>query len=113
MGIRLFAASPFSGLSGRSIVLMAVPLVILAFSIIARRRTDQLPRQSTTAPNGSDANHYWLAGIIYCNPKNPAWVVRKRFGLGWTLNMGHWISWAILSGALLLPFVMRALAARH
>lgn len=31
----------------------------------------------------------WKMGIFYYNPKDPALMVPKKSGLGWTFNFGH------------------------
>jgi uncharacterized membrane protein len=39
----------------------------------------------------------WKAGIFYVNPDDPALFVPKRFGIGYTLNLGNSWSWAVLA----------------
>lgn len=36
-----------------------------------------------------DDDRSWKAGSIYVNRADPALLVPKRFGVGWTVNMGH------------------------
>ncbi len=36
-------------------------------------------------------------GIFYSNPEDPALLVPKRFGIGWTLNFGNPWSWVVLA----------------
>ena len=36
-------------------------------------------------------------GIFYCNPDDPALLVPKRFGIGYTLNFGNPRSWVVLA----------------
>ena len=40
----------------------------------------------------------WYGGVFYANRKDPAVVVPKRFGIGWTLNLGRPVSWLIMAG---------------
>jgi hypothetical protein len=48
-----------------------------------------------------------IGGLFYYNPKDPAIWVEKRFGFGYTLNVGHTGAW-LLIGMMLLPmFAMR------
>lgn len=35
-----------------------------------------------------DDDKYWLLGCLYYNPNDPAAFVQKRFGIGWTINLG-------------------------
>ncbi len=46
----------------------------------------------------------WKMGMIYYNPNDPAAIVEKRFGIGWTLNFACPKSW-ILIGVLVLFMV--------
>lgn len=48
-------------------------------------------------------DHYWKLGIFYFNRSDSALFVEKRFGIGWTVNLGRPIVWIIL-------FVVLALA---
>ncbi|MCR8643104.1 DUF5808 domain-containing protein [Paenibacillus sp. N1-5-1-14] len=45
---------------------------------------------------------YWKLGVVYINSNDPAIIVEKRVGIGWTLNMGNPISWISLLGLLAL-----------
>lgn len=53
----------------------------------------------------ADLDQYWKAGIFYCNPKDPAIFVEKRFGVGWTINMANPLGWLIFIGILALILV--------
>jgi uncharacterized membrane protein len=43
--------------------------------------------------------------MFYVNRNDPAFFVEKRFGLGYTLNFGHPLSWALTGGSLLMMAV--------
>ncbi|MHA6625830.1 DUF1648 domain-containing protein [Pseudonocardia sichuanensis] len=49
-----------------------------------------------------DDRHWYLAGLVYGNRADPALLVHKRIGMGWTLNLGHPVAWAVLAGLVLL-----------
>jgi uncharacterized membrane protein len=53
-------------------------------------------------------DRHWKAGFIYVNPDDPALFVEKRFGIGYTLNLGRGGSWMLLGGLLLLPLLSAA-----
>jgi uncharacterized membrane protein len=36
-------------------------------------------------------------GVFYANPKDPSLFVRKRFGIGYTLNFSNPWSWVVLA----------------
>ncbi|WP_019413007.1 DUF1648 domain-containing protein [Paenisporosarcina sp. TG20] len=44
----------------------------------------------------ADDDKYWKMGLIYINKDDPSILVEKRFGIGWTVNMGHKGSWIFL-----------------
>jgi Family of unknown function (DUF5808) len=48
-------------------------------------------------------------GSFYSNPSDPALLVPKRFGIGYTLNFGNPWSWTALAFVLLMvavPFIL-------
>lgn len=60
-----------------------------------------------------DEDRYWYGGIIYVNRDDPTIWVPKRFGSGWTVNMGRpavWVGTVILLILVIaLPFVFTVL----
>ena len=67
----------------------------------------QLVRVGLEAGSGTDGtpDSAWKLGQIYFNPSDPAILVTKRFGLGYTLNFGNRVSWFVI-GLLLLAFAV-------
>jgi uncharacterized protein DUF5808/uncharacterized protein DUF1648 len=66
-------------------------------------------QQSGGAPLGRRSpESCWKAGIFYVNPDDPAIFVEKRFGIGYTLNFGHPLSWLILGLSILAPLAVAA-----
>lgn len=51
-----------------------------------------------------DEDRYWKGGMFYFNKEDPSIMVEKRFGVGWTLNFAHPVSWIVLIVPLLLIF---------
>ncbi|MFJ7825764.1 DUF1648 domain-containing protein [Psychrobacillus sp. NPDC096623] len=49
-----------------------------------------------------DEDQYWKGGMFYINKNDPSIMVEKRFGVGWTLNFAHPISWIVLFVPLIL-----------
>jgi uncharacterized membrane protein len=45
--------------------------------------------------------------MFYVNRDDPALLVEKRFGIGYTLNFGHPGSWLLLVGIVVVPLVLR------
>lgn len=50
-----------------------------------------------TGSSREDDDRNWRAGIIYINRKDPSILVARRFGIGWTLNLGNPVSWILVA----------------
>lgn len=48
-----------------------------------------------------DEEKYWKLGVFYYNPEDPSIFVEKRFGIGSTINLARWQSWACIAGLIL------------
>lgn len=53
-----------------------------------------------------DDDRYWKLGQFYVNKNDPAIFIEKRFGVGWTNNWAHPISWFLMIAVLLLPILI-------
>jgi uncharacterized membrane protein len=68
-------------------------------------------RISQESGSGSDGtpDACWKLGQIYYNPNDPALMVEKRFGVGYTINFGNRASWlliGLLVVIVLVPLVL-------
>ena len=57
----------------------------------------------------------WRAGMFYVNPDDPAILVEKRFGIGYTLNFarpGAWLLMASIFALMAVPIVIAFLTTR-
>lgn len=52
-----------------------------------------------------DHDRYWILGVFYFNPEDPALWVEKRFGIGWSMNFARPLAWMILIGILASVFL--------
>jgi len=48
-----------------------------------------------------DDDEFWIWGMMYYNPNDPAVFVEKRFGIGTTVNLARWQTWAFAIGIFL------------
>lgn len=48
-----------------------------------------------------DEEKYWKLGVFYYNPEDSSIFVEKRFGIGSTINLARWQSWACIAGLVL------------
>lgn len=56
------------------------------------------------------ADEHWRWGLFYFNPNDPALLVEKRMGLGYTLNFGNPRAWLMLIALVGVPLVVRTIA---
>ena len=107
------AMSIFIQSSPRSIFWMALPiLVLLILWTITRRREEAVIGESPKPTVDRTNRQYWKGGVFYVNADDPALLVKKRSGLGWTFNFGHWASWIILFILLSIPWLLRFMRGR-
>jgi uncharacterized membrane protein len=71
----------------------------------------QVPADEAVPPGDGSPDTGWKTGLIYYNPADPALLVEKRVGWGWTLNFGHkgaWLILIVILAAIAGPMVLRA-----
>jgi uncharacterized membrane protein len=77
---------------------VAVDLVVLA-------RNNRPPVEDGEQDTGlahRDDDKYWRGGLFYINREDPALLVARRFGLGWTLNFGNPRAAMLMAGVVAL-----------
>ena len=92
-------------------ILVGVAVLIL---IIVRRNRDNEPDEHTGLSHRDDDSN-WIGGIIYRNANDPSWFVQRRFGFGWTVNVGNRVALVtcasltvvVVALGLLLPLILR------
>jgi uncharacterized membrane protein len=98
---------------------LAYVFVLLVSAVVLTIRTGQggsrLGSPAETAVDRID-DRYWKLGAFYVNPEDPSLFVEKRFGVGWTINLGN--RWGVitigmlLAVAILLPLVRNIVGMR-
>ncbi len=88
----------------------ALPIVIGLFLVGIFASVIHGMRQLSTSAGDLTPDACWKGGPFYYNPNDPAVLVEKRFGFGYTLNFGNRWSWIVL-GLLMLPAVATVAAA--
>ena len=94
------------------LVLVCGLLIVLILFLLTQR-----PRTSagTPADHGltggilRDDDRYWYGGFFYNNPDDPAVFVPRRYGLGWTVNLGHPRGRPFLTVMLAVPLALAIL----
>jgi len=89
-------------------------LFVVGWLIYTGQGGEHLPRAASEPspapeelPTGDRTpDQCWKAGVIYVNRNDPAVLVEKRFGVGYTLNLGHPVSWILLGSLILIPLLL-------
>jgi len=58
------------------------------------------------ATSDRDDDRFWKAGLFYVNRDDPALMVAKRFGAGWTVNFGNLVSWLLTAALIGTPIAL-------
>ncbi|HEV2461421.1 MAG TPA: DUF5808 domain-containing protein, partial [Ktedonobacterales bacterium] len=91
------------GLTGVFLLLTLGGIFTLAFT--TGQGGARLGPAAETATDRLD-DRYWKLGVIYANPKDPSIFVERRFGLGWTINVGNSRALAVFVGLLVVPILV-------
>jgi uncharacterized membrane protein len=95
---------------------MELVLVIVTVVVLVRkgqggtRAAAGALREETELVGDRTLDCNWKAGIFYVNPDDPALLIEKRFGIGYTVNFGRPVAWVILAAVLLIPLAAIVLA---
>ena len=80
-----------------------IPILIPLFFFIPLLVVLARQVEEVDATPEATSNARWIAGFIYYNPDDPALMVEKRFGIGYTFNFANPWSWALMGG--LVPLI--------
>ncbi|MEW8994661.1 DUF5808 domain-containing protein [Clostridium sp.] len=83
-------------------IFMIIQMITIIILIIVFIKIGQGGRNITTKDEKDelykDDDDKWILGSIYYNKNDPAWMVEKRLGVGWTVNFAHPKSWIAVGG---------------
>lgn len=100
------AAAALLGLGSRSITIWGAALtaavVIFLIALVRAGQGGSLNAPDPGVPVGDRTpDSCWKWGLFYINPADPSILVEKRFGIGYTLNLGNRWAWVMLALVLL------------
>ncbi|OXN00491.1 DUF1648 domain-containing protein [Bifidobacterium vansinderenii] len=91
------------GLDMIGLIMMVVAVAALAAAVMIGliygqngSRVYAASRADDDRDAASDDDRHWKAGVFYWNPDDPAVMVPKRFGVGWTCNFARPLTWVIM-----------------
>ncbi len=71
------------------LILWPATIIIILVCIYQTYLYYKSPNKSKSASYSiDDDDSLWIFGCIYNNPNDPSLFVNKRFGAGWTVNIG-------------------------
>ncbi len=110
------------GASGAAVTLLAglPPLLGAVVAVVIAVRVGQAgSRLSLPARQGAggmtvnrDDDRLYRLGVFYVNSDDPAIFVPKRFGVGWTINLGRPLAWVVVIGTLAVLLVAPVLGSK-
>jgi len=79
------------------VALFVIVLVVVIMAVVignvfrgrAQLRPANVRDPQSPRPDAVDDDEHWKGGIFYVNRDDPALMVPRRFGLGWTVNLGR------------------------
>jgi uncharacterized membrane protein len=94
----------WNGQAGQTGAVLAPALVGIATVLIVAVRTGQegsrvpvtTPGEPAATLTQHDDDALWRGGLVYVNKDDPAVFVPKRFGIGWTINLGNRLVWVLV-----------------
>jgi uncharacterized membrane protein len=115
------AEAAASGKEPQTLIIIApialVVVVIFGVGALALRTGQGGARLGPPAETATDRtdDRRWIWGVIYANRNDPAIFVERRFGVGWTLNVGNPRAILVLILILAVPLasVILAVASRR
>lgn len=85
----IFTFATLFGVSINPLIFNAIPvLIILSIAIFCVAFIKSPSSKPTSSYSSEDDEKNWVFGMIYNNSNDPSFMVRKRFGIGWTVNVG-------------------------
>jgi uncharacterized membrane protein len=105
--VMLFASPQAGGMLGIAMLVFTIAVVLVLL-----RMGQGGSRAAQGGPVGDRTpDSCWKWGMFYVNPNDPALFVEKRFGIGYTVNLGNRWSWIFLLIPL-LPLILLKLYLR-
>lgn len=72
-----------------TVVVPVLAGVLVAVVVLARNNRERDAREEETGLTHRDDDRQWRGGLLYVNREDRALFVPRRFGLGWTINVGN------------------------
>ena len=87
-----------------TLITLFIPMIIILPIIYSFAMLSSLKSKEKYSNSTESDDERWIYGFIYYNKEDPAFLVEKRFGAGWTFNMAHIKSKLILGLLFIITF---------
>jgi uncharacterized membrane protein len=90
------------------VALVAVVASIVVSLVYGQAGSRVIARVADDGSMPTDDDAHWVAGVFYVNRDDPSLFLPERFGVGWTVNLGRPVVWAIMAVfvAVMIAFVV-------
>lgn len=104
--------------SGLSVAFIVIPILagsalLVSIMMLVGQQGSRLHPVAAAIENTALINRnddkYWIGGGLYYNHEDPSILVGKRFGVGYTFNFAHPITWVIFGSLIGIPLIVVAL----
>lgn len=96
-----------------SVTFVMLGVIVLSVTTGQGGSRVKIPHEENRPQIERDDDRYWKLGQFYFNKNDPSIFVEKRFGIGWTNNWAHPLSWifiiVIIALAIGLPIIINLL----
>lgn len=110
-GAAMLTVTALPVLATAAVLAIAVLPVRALRAARAAQADDRRTGHGTGLANRDD-DRFWRGGVFYLNSEDSAVFVPKRFGIGWTVNLGRPAGWAVLTALLVLPLIAAFISTR-
>lgn len=107
-----FNVPRFAKLGWRAALLLIIVVFVLSLMSAGQGGTRKSEGPEGAPVGDRTADEHWHWGLFYFNPADPALMVEKRMGIGYTLNFGNPWAWLMLVGLVGVSLVVRTIAPR-
>ena len=90
-----------------SLAMIIIGIALMSYNNFRYKRDFEPFKEKDACSPIEEKDDYWLWGMIYNNPNDPALMVSRRHGIGWTVNIGSFKGKLIMFA--LLAFIICAI----
>ena len=98
--VQVEALNPIYNYISMGIIILSI--LLMGYNSFCYKRDFGPLKEEDTCSSPEEKDEYWLWGLFYNNPNDPAVLVSKRHGIGWTINVGSFKGKLIIIATIVL-----------